>query len=532
MTSGIDKPDDDATRIKPRDIDSDSDKTRIAPGPSTPTESPDATRIAPQPASTPIDNDATVISPAQTEPARAHEDDKTRISVAPVAREGKRKVFRTGSLIRDRFRLETEIGRGGMGVVYTARDLRKEEAGDQDSLIAIKLLSEDFKRHPDALRMLQQETRKTQTLAHPNVVTVYDFDRDGDTVYMTMEYLTGMPLTDYIQEHADGAESLQDVLPMISDIVHGLQYAHDKGIIHSDLKPGNVFLVEEGTTKIVDFGIARAIMGSAIAGARQSAVEPSSTDTQGSSTQQSETLFALTPKYASPEMFDDAAPDPRDDIYALACITYELLTGSHPFSGLPANEAKNKGLAPQSIPGLSDRQWKGLVKGLAFEREERSASAEEFLGSFLPKRKQPWKWATLGVGILAVASAVYFVTRPPQEAPLSDAERTQVNEEIEVARLHMQVGSLGNALENYKMILALPPYDKEPPGGGFIQHPFNRVAMEDLEKLLDLLGQEAESAIDQGRWNEAKAFIKAGLDVDTKHSRLLRLAEKIEQAGH
>jgi len=474
---------DDATRIKPK----------LAPG-------DDATRIKLR------------LAPEKT---RRVADDATRVST-DFSRVGTQKRFTPGSLIRDRFRLEQQIGEGGMGMVYTARDLRKEEAGDQDSLIAIKLLSEDFKRHPDALRLLQQETRKTQKLAHPNVVTVYDFDRDGGTVYMTMEYLSGMPLTEYIQAHKGTGEDLQTVLPIIADIVHGLQYAHNQGIIHSDLKPANVFLTDEGVAKILDLGIARAFMGGAAAGLQDV---------------DSGALIALTPKYASPEMFGDAPPDPRDDVYALACITYELLSGEHPFDGCPANEVKQEQRTPKRISRLAEHQWKGLLQGLALDREQRSSSAEILLQAFLPKRKQPWRWATLGIAVVAVAFTAYLMLKIPQEEPLTDIEQQQVDQQIEVARQHMEVGSLGNALENYKMILALPPYDREPPGGSFIQHPYDRVAMKDLDQLLGILQKQAEEAIHDGQWQDAKSFVDAGLNVDRDHPGLSAIARKIEKSG-
>ncbi len=470
---------------------------------------------------------------SKIEPQTIHEtsiDPPTRLMNASVRRMQHYQSFSPGTLIRNRFRLEKEIGRGGMGVVYTARDLRKEEVGDQDSLIAIKLLSEDFKDHPKSLRMLQQETRKTQKLAHPNVVTVYDFDRDGDTVYMTMEYLTGAPLTDYIKAHENIPSDLKEVLPIISDIVHGLEYAHQQGIVHSDLKPGNIFLTDQNVAKILDFGIARAVM---ISEDEQANEKTSDGSTKQSSTRtvskaEPEQLFALTPKYASPEMFDDAPPDGKDDIYALACITYQLLSGNHPFNGRPADEARSQGLVPDPISSLSERQWKGLLAGLSFERYARTPSAEEFLSAFLPKRKEPWRWATLSVGVIAVIFTAYFMTRPPQEAPLTEAERLIVNQEIEVAKQHMEVGNLGVALENYKMILALPPYDKSPPGGDFLQHPYNSTATQDLQKLVESIEKQAELAFQDDRLSDAEAFIQAGLDVDKTNTVLIKLREQIK----
>src|SRR5262249_20405666 len=103
-----------------------------------------------------------------------------------------------GDTIKDRFVLEEVIGKGGMGVVFRARDKRKEEAQDRHPYAALKVLNETFKRHPESLKALQREARKAQNLAHPNIVTVYDFDRDGANVYMVMELLEGEPLDKYI----------------------------------------------------------------------------------------------------------------------------------------------------------------------------------------------------------------------------------------------------------------------------------------------------------------------------------------------
>ena len=106
---------------------------------------------------------------------------------------------------------------------------------------------------------LQREARKAQTLAHPNVVTVFDFDRDGPTVFMTMELLRGRSLDVVIREVRGTGVGRKAAMPIIRGVAEGLAYAHRKGIVHSDLKPGNVFVLEDGTPKLLDFGIARAV---------------------------------------------------------------------------------------------------------------------------------------------------------------------------------------------------------------------------------------------------------------------------------
>ena len=107
----------------------------------------------------------------------------------------------SNQVLKNRFVLEEVLGVGGMGIVYKARDLLKVEANDRDPYIAIKVLSDEFKSHPEAFISLQRESRKSQRIAHPNIVNVHDFDRDGDIVFMTMEYMDGKPLDSLIRQY-------------------------------------------------------------------------------------------------------------------------------------------------------------------------------------------------------------------------------------------------------------------------------------------------------------------------------------------
>ena len=159
-----------------------------------------------------------------------------------------------GDTIKNRFVLDDLLGKGGMGCVYRALDLRKKEAGDNKPYIALKLLGDDFKHHPHALITLQREARKTQELAHPNIVTVYDFDRDGDLIYLTMEELKGKSLDELLAD-SKITLSLKQKLDILQQIAQGLTYAHSKGIVHSDLKPANIFITDKNVVKILDFGI-------------------------------------------------------------------------------------------------------------------------------------------------------------------------------------------------------------------------------------------------------------------------------------
>ncbi|MDH5389117.1 MAG: bifunctional serine/threonine-protein kinase/formylglycine-generating enzyme family protein [Gammaproteobacteria bacterium] len=315
-------------------------------------------------------------------------------------------LLKPGSILKDRFNLVSVLGEGGMGVVYKAIDMLKVEAKDMNPYVAIKVLSEDFKEHPDAFISLQRETSKAQKLAHPNIATVYDFDRDKETVYMTMEMLEGKPLDEFIKSMPKEGLSEMEALEMVTGLGEGLAYAHANGLVHSDFKPGNAFVLYDGPIKVIDFGIARAAGSAAQDPAPEHDISksgletnlnPAPTDNTANATTDFDagTLGALTPAYATVEMFEGRDPAPSDDIYALACVTVQLLTGKHPFKKKTAPKAKQLGMKPPIINGFSKRQQKALDKALEFTRDKRTETMEEFLDG-IRRRKNYTKQIFLG----------------------------------------------------------------------------------------------------------------------------------------
>jgi predicted Ser/Thr protein kinase len=172
------------------------------------------------------------------------------------------RVKGVGDTLNGRFVLEECLGVGGMGTVYKALDLRKLEASDRNPYIAIKVLNVQFRGQPKSLIALQREARKAQTLAHRNIVTVYDFDRDGPMVYLTMEYLSGKPLSRVLRAPGFTGMLCAQALPIIAGMSNALAYAHERGFVHCDFKPANVFLTDTGEVKVIDFGIARVFLPS------------------------------------------------------------------------------------------------------------------------------------------------------------------------------------------------------------------------------------------------------------------------------
>jgi predicted Ser/Thr protein kinase len=284
------------------------------------------------------------------------------------AGEGHRGPLQPGSVIKNRFVLDTLLGKGGMGLVFGAIDRRKQEARDPNPYVALKVLNADFQRHPQSFMALQREARKAQTLAHPNVVTVFDFDRDGDIVYMTMELLRGRTLDSMVREARGKGIGRNTALPIIRGIAEGLAYAHKKGIVHSDLKPGNVFIAEDGTPKILDFGIARAV--------------PSAVTDDNRDVFDAGSLGAYTEAYATDEMVGGVDPHPADDMYALGIIAYELLTGFHPYQRHSAPNARKLGIKAAPLKGLKRREAHAIERCLSFDRKQRAQNAGDFLKLF------------------------------------------------------------------------------------------------------------------------------------------------------
>ena len=318
-----------------------------------------------------------------------------------------------GDTLNGRFVLEECIGFGGMGTVYRALDLRKLEASDRNPYVAIKVLNVQFRGHPKSLIALQREAKKAQALAHPNIVTVYDFDRDGSTVFLTMECLSGKPLSQTLRSPDFKGMSYAETMRIISGIAKALAYAHERGFVHCDLKPANVFLMDKGEVKVIDFGIAR-VFQKQEEDAEATVFDPGS-------------LGAMTPAYASPEMIEHRVPDPRDDIYALACITYELLAGRHPFDRLSATQARNAGLKPHRPKNLGHGQWRALKAALAFEREARTPTIARFMQGMVADRK-PALYIGRGVVAVLLAALIGFALNRDwrtSPAPVDEQAREQ-----------------------------------------------------------------------------------------------------------
>mgnify|MGYP000265356434 CR=1 FL=1 len=274
-----------------------------------------------------------------------------------------------GTVLKDRFLLLKEIGRGGLSTVYKARDLVAAKAGLSDPNVAVKIIRASGDVDPDVISLMHREARRLRDLVHPNIVRVYDMDREGDIHFMVMELLEGQPLSQVLREASEHRLPPARLYRLVRDLCSALAYAHAMGIIHADLKPGNVFILTGGGAKLIDFNIAYPIA-------------------RPVKTREEDTVVilarfgAVTPAYASPQRLKGAEPCEADDVFSLAVIAYLALGGARPFGPKNALEARKEGLAPEVLADLTWLRWRALRAGLSLSDSGRTPSAAQFAEGF------------------------------------------------------------------------------------------------------------------------------------------------------
>ena len=209
------------------------------------------------------------------------------------------------------YRIIREIGRGGMGVVYEAEDLRLRR------LVAMKALPARYTRDPMRRERLTREARAAAALAHPSIATIYALDELDGALFLVSELVRGETLRDELKR---GAVPPSQLLPTLVELASGLAAAHAAGIVHRDFKPENIVRCTDGRVKILDFGLARMAEPDAVTQVRLT-----------------QTGMAIgTPGYMAPEQLDGREVDARTDVFAFGVVAWELATGSHPFGASPA----------------------------------------------------------------------------------------------------------------------------------------------------------------------------------------------------
>lgn len=260
-----------------------------------------------------------------------------------------------------KYRIDGILGKGSMGVVYKAFDPGIER------VVALKTIRKEMfseREQADLIGRFKNEAQAAGRLAHPNIVTVFDYGEDAESAYIAMEYVEGTPLDALVQPGQ--ADNLPRTLAWMGDLLQGLDYAHARGVVHRDIKPGNLLVTVGAQVKISDFGVAR--------------IE-SSTLTQAGS-------MIGTPSYMSPEQFRGEAVDGRADVFSSGVVLYQLLTGARPFSGtttIVMQQILNQHPAPPSavLPALGTRFDAVIARALAKSPADRFATARDFHDALL-----------------------------------------------------------------------------------------------------------------------------------------------------
>ena len=318
------------------------------------------------------------------------------------------------------------IGQGGMGEVYQARDTKL----DRD--VALKVLPEAFTADPDRLARFEREAKVLASLNHPNIGSIYGLEEAEGVKALVLELVEGPTLADRI---AQGPIPIDEALPIAKQIAEALEAAHEQGVIHRDLKPANVKVKDDGTVKVLDFGLAKAF--------QPDASDPSVSASPTISLTAAATQMGMvigTAAYMAPEQASGKAVDKRADVWAFGVVLYEMLTGTRPFAGDDVSKTladviaidPDWGTLPKDLPPVLSSFLRGCLEKnpkqrvhdvadvrLAMEGTfETISAASDAIASNLQVWQRPIPAAIVALGIAAIASVtVWSLTRPAPPPP-------------------------------------------------------------------------------------------------------------------
>jgi len=297
-----------------------------------------------------------------------------------------------GTVLKKRFLLTSLIATGGTSYIYKARDLLASMSTAESREIVLKVTRHSLHDSTSPSEIALHEALTTRNLAHPNIVQVYDYDCDSNYCFVTMEYLTGESLSRRLQRSVKNKLSYKQAMRIAIPTAGALHYAHSQGVVHTDIKPGNIILATDGQVKVIDFGTAR----------------PNSHARRTPKQANEASYSGFTPAYASPQTLRDQPATASDDVYSFACTLYEMLAGHLPYNRVTADAAEQKHLRPERLKAVNIWQWFVLKKALSFRQKARYSDISHFMRSFTRAR---YIWSGLAVLLLTLSLSVYILDR-------------------------------------------------------------------------------------------------------------------------
>ena len=406
----------------------------------------------------------------------------TREAGESVATQSEYTPLPQGTVLAERYMVIKYIARSSTGQIYKALDRQRALAGDSEPWVALKVASSDTGARSRNSALLREEYETLLRLRHPNIVAAYDLCRDGNTEFMVLEWLGGQTLARLLSSINSDRLSLSTAKNIVCNVASALAYVHATGIVHGDVKPSNIFVAEDHSIKLIDFGAAP--------------LSPDYSDCN-------RLPLRATKVYASCEVLLGNSPQTADDIFSLGVTAYRLFSGAWPFGEVTALAAKEKGIVPAELPNDALGCGPAVRQALRFDSVGRPSNAAAFLRLLhtdKDKNEMP-AWATRvqkhqaeivsrGLALLMLVLAVFWLW-PGGESATNAVDRllVQADDAFAGGQLVEPVGD--SALDRYQAILAVEP--------------LNSIALRRLDNIAVHFLDRARLALKEDKFDQAVA---------------------------
>ena len=426
-----------------------------------------------------------------------------------------------GIRLNDRFEIVELVHSGGMGHVYKAIDRRRHPEGSTQVHVAIKMLRESLSDRDEFHMVLEREASKAQSLSHPNIINIHDFDEHEGRFFLVMEWLEGESINTLLRRTGGQPLSPAFAWSVIEGAAAAIRHAHLNNVVHADINPSNIFITTTHDIKLLDFGVARC------------------TNDLHETTE--DKALWVTQTYASPEVLSGLPPVFQDDIFSLGCIAYRMLAGKHPFGGSPSTVAKHSSLTVEPISGLPESDWNVLRRALAYSRSERPDTAAVFqrnepsagaarVGVNESRRSAALlRWGLPVAAAVAAALAVGWwlwpeasrtgdiseTTQEVTEAATLEAPPAEVSTQTDAALVDELLLAANQAVEGQRLVSPEGDNAREWYREMLVVEPENPEALRGLRLISDAFVERAETALESENPRAAAAALTIASETDT-----------------